>query len=589
MELLRKLPSTLLKLFWFLNTIWRVESLFYQSECLAGFLNISTGNLDGRIAECRCGFYPGIMCSRWNGEDFSVCTEDGWFCGNVSNIVDAYNSFGTAQDPPLYELAKYASPLNRTRTDVLLGRCRASRSDISAFDQITCVNCSSPSPVEATFLYVVVEFLPTVLVMFLVLFLNLNLTSGFGHSFIFFYQCLPVAISACSARYPAMSYNLYFGRFLWGFLFLEDPIPQLANVEQLPCFTEGQDGYFVRALGYSKVAVVIVVTAILVSCTVCTCCPLQTCRVQYSKLRTSVQRFRRTYVLKGSLLNGIFSLYVLMFGLILKTSFNLLAIGKIYYFPGHNTSFKSSQELQSFLVPRFAGDQGYFTGHHLPYGIVAITILAVFMVIPLLLLCHPLITKLVLARCAKATPRCMKLNLFFDVFQGVFKQKFRFIAGLYFVYRAVLWSLYSFLPEDMSRSVAVLCVLIAILFIHCGLQPFSLARHNFWETLNLLNLLAIAAISQAIYLNGQSASKMAAPMPVALVVLFPILLPVVGVVVYVVVMLCVRFHLKRRLYSKLINKEMETRVKEDESSSDDNYSSDSGSEFTDNQSRTILS
>ena len=129
-----------------------------------------------------------------------------------------------------------------------------------------------------------------------------------------------------------MSYNLYFGRFLWAFLFLEDPIPQLANVEQLPCFTEGQDGYFVRALGYSKVAVVIVVTAILVSCTVCTCCPLQTCRVQYSKLRTSVQRFRRTYVLKGSLLNGIFSLYVLMFGLILKTSFNLLAIGKIYYF-----------------------------------------------------------------------------------------------------------------------------------------------------------------------------------------------------------------------------------------------------------------
>lgn len=82
----------------------------------------------------------------------------------------------------------------------------------------------------------------------------------------------------------------------------------------------------------------------------------------------------------------------------------------------------------------------------------------------------------------------MKFKPFLDSFQGCFKNKCRYFAGLFFVYHIVL-----LLPITYSDSIAIayinsLIVLFVILLLHCFVQPFENKWHNRFDAFLLLDL-----------------------------------------------------------------------------------------------------
>ena len=90
---------------------------------------------------------------------------------------------------------------------------------------------------------------------------------------------------------------------------------------------------------------------------------------------------------------------------------------------------------------------------------------------------------------------CHKQVPVLDVFQSRYKPKLRFFAALPLLYRFVIWFLFSVLSTELRRSdrlIVITFVFIAILAIHSLVQPYSNPKHNYIETLYLVNLVLIS-------------------------------------------------------------------------------------------------
>jgi len=81
-----------------------------------------------------------------------------------------------------------------------------------------------------------------------------------------------------------------------------------------------------------------------------------------------------------------------------------------------------------------------------------------------------------------------------DVFQSAYKPKLRFFAALPLLYRFVIWFLSSTLSAVLGSSdrlIVLTFIFIVILAIHSLFQPYRKPKHNYIETLYLVNLVLI--------------------------------------------------------------------------------------------------
>ena len=79
----------------------------------------------------------------------------------------------------------------------------------------------------------------------------------------------------------------------------------------------------------------------------------------------------------------------------------------------------------------------------------------------------------------------------FDVFQGCFKDNFRFFAGLYFIYRIAILIFYAFSESLFQYATLAELVLLLILGAHSIVQPYKLRTHNIIDSLLFLNLAVV--------------------------------------------------------------------------------------------------
>ncbi|CAI8023142.1 hypothetical protein GBAR_LOCUS13557 [Geodia barretti] len=156
------------------------------------------------------------------------------------------------------------------------------------------------------------------------------------------------------------------------------------------------------------------------------------------------------------------------------------------------------------VVP-LAGHLTYFEGEHVPYAIAAILVFFFMIIIPpLLLVSYPLVFKL-FGHCnlSETKPvtilwRMMPIQ-FLDTFQSSFKDKYRFFAGLYFLYRAAILALYVCCQTWLEFYSAVQLLLIAIITVHSVIQPHKERKHNIVDSLLFANLSLINAITLYYY------------------------------------------------------------------------------------------
>ena len=346
-------------------------------------------------------------------------------------------------------------------------------------------------------LYIFLDSLPVLILVPLILFFNIDLASGPGHSLVFAYQVLLALY-----HIPA-SYNLGYLGFIP--ILIVSGLPVLFNAPLLVYWPSQTLTHY--SLGYVKVLIAGVLVAVSFFLTTCTQCPLQCCRSPWAKLRRAVRNWRERHLPQRPMLTGLCSVAILMYGSLVEVSFRLLFRYQLTdnvcqcthynYFTGstYNATFCCVHEHTGSYQPRC-----WVFSNLLTYFIPALFLVGVAVLLSLPFFYRPGVPALAsyLTRGRVQLPRLHKLAPLFDVFQGVYKPKMQFFTGLHLLYRIALWSVAALLPSD-NKIFAFLSLFVVILAVHSLFQPFVSHRHNYMETLLMVNVVLIAAALSYVY------------------------------------------------------------------------------------------
>ena len=140
-------------------------------------------------------------------------------------------------------------------------------------------------------------------------------------------------------------------------------------------------------------------------------------------------------------------------------------------------------------VALYSGDMEAFGNPHLKYAIVAVVFIVFIVFIPpFLLLLYPLFFKL-LGLCQLSESkiaiflwRIMPIQIL-DSFQNPFKDEYRFFAGLYLLYCALIMVMNITVQTAVGYYAAVELVLVSIMVLHSLFQPYKKRLHNITDLL----------------------------------------------------------------------------------------------------------
>ncbi len=317
--------------------------------------------------------------------------------------------------------------------------------------------------------FIILDLAPLIVYFPVLIIFNINLASGPGQSFLFLYHALSAVFET---------------DYLWGFVTMQSPINDVLFPRTLPYI----------ALQYCKLAAVLVAIVMTVVLVKCIHCPCVSWRHPWAKLRRSTRNFREKHAQKGTVLNGLCSIVILTYGFVIQQAFLVLRITSCC--PG------GANYCSYYCTELEYGRADY----RIPLIVTAAVFsIALALLLPLLLLYYPCGPAL-MQRVTERSPQfltCHKLAPVLDVFQSPYKPKLRFFAALPLLYRFMIWVLFSTLPVGQrisDRLIVTTFFLIIILAIHSLVQPYHKPKHNYIETLYLVNLVLISMMGLIIQL-----------------------------------------------------------------------------------------
>ena len=211
---------------------------------------------------------------------------------------------------------------------------------------------------------------------------------------------------------------------------------------------------------------------------------------------------------KSYVIHGISTLLVMCYARCTKVSLLILDSADL-------TS--RGQKYVSKVVFR-QGNVDYFSKDHLPYAVPALLCLVTIVALPpILLLVYPVCYKILAlfhfddSHFIHFTSRFVplaKLKPFLDSFQSCFKDNCRFFAGLYFVYRLVLFATASIMTSFTRLYTFMEVELILFLAFHAIAQPYKKRWQNILDCLLFTNLAIINGLTLFNYTRARSPSSL---------------------------------------------------------------------------------
>ena len=235
-------------------------------------------------------------------------------------------------------------------------------------------------------------------------------------------------------------------------------------------------------------------------------------------------RFRRTWQPKTSIMDAFAAFILLSYTKFVRVSLSLLTPSHVFNDSGNVTD----------TVLRYDPSTHFFGRAHLPYAILAIFVLLTFGAIPpILLLLYPF----------RRFQRCLNryrllqspaLHMFIDTFQGCYKNgKERCFAGLYFVFRIVIFTIYTSAKNDLLLFFTYLVfAYMGMLVLFVIFQPYKQKFFNCLDVLMIVLLVLINALSLYAYVSLLLGSFPYLSLICTYILLFLPLLYMVGYVVY---------------------------------------------------------
>ena len=336
----------------------------------------------------------------------------------------------------------------------------------------TSIDCSYGIP-----LYIISEIVPVTVLFLVILISNISLTSGALYSFVFYAQVLDCqfvdAFRTVHVHSSVVNQILNLLRIFYGFFNLN-----MFKVEGLSfCLISDANVMDLLLFHYGTIlyAVMLVIATVLVL-------RLHSC---YCCVKLGRRCGRRN--IRGSIVDGLSAFLVLCYFQCTRLTFKILT----------PVTLRGKNETENKTVPLFLGDSEYFGPHHLPYAIPAVFVFIVVIIPPpCIFMLEPVLTKLFSWNYwnIKVTYHYTKIRMsfmpFLDSFQGCFKDKYRFVAGLYFAYRAAVTATV-ISPTVFACYVKVEILLFCIISLHVLLRPYKIIWHGFLEIGILINLLFV--------------------------------------------------------------------------------------------------
>ena len=178
-----------------------------------------------------------------------------------------------------------------------------------------------------------------------------------------------------------------------------------------------------------------------------------------------------------SLIHAFAIFLLLTYSKILFVSFNLL----------HSTYIlDNTGETEGSPVFYYNSTVPYFGTEHLPYALLAISVLVIFIVLPvLILLLYP--TRVFQRFIGCCNTRWHALDAFVDAFQGYYKNgtngtpDWRYFSGLYLIFRIMAIGTHVLPQTHYAVVYRVMCYSSASLFFGL-LQPYEESWINYWDS-----------------------------------------------------------------------------------------------------------
>ena len=450
----------------------------------------------------------------------------------------------------------------QNRRGILCGRCKEGYGLSVISLNSSCISCEGNFRWQVVGVWFVATFIPFNLLLILFIVLRVNISSGLLCSFVLFCQVLPatqpytqsdllpkpLAVLTKIILFLSNTFNLYV------FESVIPPLPETCISSSMSALHHLIGGYFF----------VLLYPLCLFGVFVCVqrlyrrgklCRPMH---ILLTKLGRCVERFHAHRSEGGSMLTGLCSFFVLQYTRLAQLT--LLVFAPAFLFRS------KTRVLRAVLW--FDGNIDYFSLQHFPYAFPILICSTVYLLFPpVLLLTYPALPQF-LVRCNLSTRRPFSYVIkaltrgsclaCFDMFQGSYKPRFRFFAGLFFIFRIIFLIPHAFGSNDSDMFTFDIFISLIFALVITVCQPYEckggddsdgtksgVCWQNRIDVLMFGNLALITLLKYYYYV--QSFTSTTLEMAVATLAVILMYLPLVGFTMYFI------FFLWRR-YSQQVKK-----------------------------------
>ena len=508
-----------------------------MADCPPGYIH-NYNKSDPKTCVC---YSNTIGIERCNKTEFQAYVKHGYWVGYIPQHIHqgnplakavcpkgfCFNSSKSSREHPLPSESgnKDLSPYicNSKRTGTLCGTCKK---NYSASYHSMSFSCKSNDLCNWGWaFYILSELVPITLFFLAVIFFNISFTSGPLNGVVFFMQVVDT-LRLNAENFVDFGQVIYVAR-IQKFAYRIFSLNTFAIEELSFCLWSGASALDMLAFRY----VTIVYSLFLV---IATALFIRICS-------------REKINLKRSIIHGLSAFLVVSYSECTRVSLLILTLG---------TLSTITVPSEKFYVSFYNGEYPYMGPEHLRYALPAILfIMTMVSIPPLLLLSYPLCYKLFAllrieeSRCVQITCKIFPLERIkplFDSVQGTFKDRYRFFAGLYFLYRLCLLLTFTYTSTLPTYYTITGIQLMCMLALHAMCRPYKNTWHNILDALLFLSLAVINAITFSNYQLTSSYANDTTIQKVATVQILLVLSPFVFLIIYIV------YHIVKRIKAAFV-------------------------------------
>ena len=408
--------------------------------------------------QCELSGSAAIASSYWAGYNTVNATQDNLLTGLCVTPLCNPMTINCNEDE-LCSLTPMADALEleqqicgNNRYGQLCGRCVSNKTVYYHSASYTCGDHTYCQ--YGILIYIVSELLPVTIIFLVVLLFNIRLTSGAVYCFVFYVQIQSrlniTAFSSIRIKSHFIQHVVDFFQFAIGVLSFE--IRSGPPLEFCIFQTDSIMNLFMIQYATLAYAFFLVLATILIM-------RIHSC---YSCVKLCRRCGRRN--IRGSIVDGLSAFLVLCYFQCASITSRILTPSRLY---GIHSQWIAS-------VPMFDGELDYLKGDHLWYAVPAfLCIIFILIPPPTILILEPILTKLFSMDCFTRTAAYwyynklrLKLMPFLDSFQACFRDRHRYFAGLYFLYRLLFITISSIIVQGPQYYYGLAICLFDISFHH---------------------------------------------------------------------------------------------------------------------------